>query len=538
MSRRIKIFDTTLRDGEQSPGCSMNFEEKLAMAKQLEVLGVDIMEAGFAAASKGDFESVKKIAETVKNSTVASLARAVQGDIDKAYEAVRYAESPRIHTFIATSDIHMKYKLRMEPETVIARAVDMVKYAKSFISDIEFSAEDATRSNPLFLARVIDAVIEAGATTINLPDTVGYTTPDEYYDFLIKVREASKHLDKVDLSTHCHDDLGLAVANSLSAVRAGATQIECTINGIGERAGNAALEEIAMAIQTRSDIYNVTTGINTREIMKTSKLLSSITGVYVQPNKAIVGDNAFAHESGIHQHGVLANASTYEIMSPESVGLTANNMVLGKHSGKHGFTDRVKQLGFDLDGEKIEKVFAEFKALADKKKTVYDDDIEALVMKYAYEQDDSFDAYKLNYYVSNTGNNILNTSTVTLDYAGESYTKIGTGDGPIDAAYNAIRSIIDIEHVTEDFSIRALTEGNDALGEANIKIKAFGRIFNGGGVSTDIIGASIDAYLNALNKILAWKKTNDDKVISLYSNDMDDLDKADNQDNNQDEKEK
>ncbi|MGM0397325.1 MAG: 2-isopropylmalate synthase, partial [Bacillota bacterium] len=376
MTKKIRFFDTTLRDGEQSPGCSMNHREKLMMAKQLEKLGVDVIEAGFAAASPGDFRSVRTIADEITESTVAVLSRTVKDDIDKAWEAVKGARKPRIHTFIATSDIHMEYKLKMSPKDVANRAEEMVAYAASLCPEVEFSAEDATRSNPDFLAEIFDRVILAGAKIINIPDTVGYTTPDEFYEFIMEIKEKSKYLEDVEISVHCHNDLGLGVSNSLAAIRAGATQIECTINGIGERAGNAALEELAMILVVRGDRYGAESGIITQEITKTSNLLSSITGVNVQPNKAIVGANAFAHESGIHQHGILSNRSTYEIMTPESIGLGNNSLVLGKHSGRHAFRDKVTSLGYDIDDEELNKVFAEFKALADKKKQIFDRDIE------------------------------------------------------------------------------------------------------------------------------------------------------------------
>ena len=377
--KNIKIFDTTLRDGEQSPGCSMNIKEKIEVAKQLELLKVDIIEAGFAIASKGDFDSVKAVAKEIKNCTVASLARALPRDIDVAWEAVKDAEDPRIHTFIATSDIHMKYKLRKNPEGVMEQAVEMVKHARKYTSNIEFSCEDASRSNWDFLVKILNRVIEAGASVINIPDTVGYTSPEEFAALIRHLKNNVEGIDKVDLSVHCHNDLGLALANTLEAIKAGVDQVECTINGIGERAGNAALEEVVMNLYTRKDFYKATCRVDTTQIYRSSRLLSQITGVKVQPNKAVVGDNAFAHESGIHQHGVLANRETYEIMSPQIIGLNENKMVLGKHSGRHAFTDRLKTLGYHLDEEKINALFEEFKALADKKKTVNDRDIEALV---------------------------------------------------------------------------------------------------------------------------------------------------------------
>ena len=381
MSKIIKIFDTTLRDGEQSPGCSMNLSEKIKMAKQIEKMNVDVIEAGFAISSPGDFISVKTIAETVKDCVVASLCRTSEEDIERAWEAVKNANSPRIHTFIATSPIHMEYKLQMNPDEVYERAVSMVRYAKKYCSDIEFSCEDGTRSDPEFLAKIFEGVIKAGATTVNIPDTVGYTTPDEYYEFLMKLQEMAPSMANITISAHCHNDLGMAVANSIAAIKAGATQVECTVNGIGERAGNAAMEELVMALKTRKDIIGADTNIKTQEIAETSNLLSRIIGIKVQPNKAIVGENAFAHESGIHQHGVMKNNQTYEIMTPESIGLDKNNLVLGKHSGKHALRNKAVELGYELKDAELSTVFERFKVLADKKKKIFDEDIEALIMK-------------------------------------------------------------------------------------------------------------------------------------------------------------
>lgn len=504
MTKQIRIFDTTLRDGEQSPGCSMNLKEKIEMAKQLEKMRVDIIEAGFAISSPGDFISVKTVAETIKECTVASLARATVEDIDRAWEAVKGAVAPRIHTFIATSPIHMEYKLLMTPEEVCERAVAMVRHAKRYCSDVEWSAEDATRSDPVFLARVIEGVIKAGATTINLPDTVGYTTPDEYYDFLMKVQENAPSMANVALSSHCHNDLGLAVANSLAAIKAGATQIECTINGIGERAGNAAMEEIVMALHTRKDILNVDTRIVTTEIIRSSSLLSRITGVKVQPNKAIVGENAFAHEAGIHQHGVMKNKETYEIMKPESVGLTQNNLVLGKHSGKHAFRDKVKNLGYDLSEAEIDTLFAKFKELADKKKSVYDRDIEALISKESVQVPKT---YCLNSFVINSGNTITSTAVIKMTKEGKAIERVARGEGPIDASFKAIEKIVGMEFKLEDYQIQSVTEGEDALGDALVKISdEDGNVFSGRGLSMDIIEASIHAYINAVNKMIYDKK--------------------------------
>ena len=501
MTNVVRIFDTTLRDGEQSPGCSVNLAEKIEVARQLERLGVDIMEAGFAIASPGDFASVKAIANTIKNSTVASLARALPKDIDAAAEALKNAKYPRIHTFLATSDIHMQYKLKKTPEEVLETACEMVKYAKRFCSDIEFSAEDASRSNPAFLYQVFEAVIKAGATTINVPDTVGYTSPEEFAALIKGIKENVPSIDKAIISVHCHNDLGLAVANSLAAIKAGARQVECTINGIGERAGNAALEEVVMNLNTRRDLYGIDCGIQTKEIYKSSKLLSSITGVRVQPNKAIVGENAFAHESGIHQHGMLANKETYEIMTPESIGLTENKLVLGKHSGRHAFEDKLKSMGYDLDEAALITAFEDFKVLADKKKDVTDRDIEALICRKVVQIPE---AYKLERFVINAGNTITTTSSMRL------LTKTGhvleevvsSYDGPIDASYKAIDKLVGRKFILEDFVINSVTGGTDAQGEVNVKIRNNDRVYNGHGVSMDIVEASILAYISAINNML------------------------------------
>lgn len=500
MSKKIIVFDTTLRDGEQSPGCSMNIKEKLEMAKQLERLNVDVIEAGFAAASPGDFSSVKEIAESIKGCTVASLARALTNDIDKAWEAIKNAENPRIHTFIATSDIHMKYKLKMEPDQVKKRAIDMVAHAKKYCSDIEFSAEDATRSDPYFLSELFEAVIKAGATTINIPDTVGYITPNEYYEFIKTIRENTPSMDKVNISVHCHNDLGLAVANTLAAAQAGATQFECTINGIGERAGNAALEELVMVMDTRKDIYQMTSNIKTTEIMRTSSLLSRITGVNVQPNKAIVGKNAFAHESGIHQHGILSNEKTYEIMTPQSIGLKKNSMILGKHSGRHAFDDKIKELGYNLTKEELDKAFIKFKNIADKKKEVYDRDIDAILAKESVQVPKS---YTLERFKIKSGNKITSTASVCLNKEGQEIEETAKGDGPIDAAFKAIEQIVGEELKLEDFHLQSVTEGEDALGDALVKLSnGNDNIHTGRGLSTDIVEASIYAFINAVNKMI------------------------------------
>jgi len=513
MSKQIKIFDTTLRDGEQSPGCSMRLSEKIQMAKQLERMGVDVIEAGFAIASKGDFESVKAVAQTVKNASVASLARALEKDLDRAYEAVKLSEKPRIHTFIATSDIHMEHKLKMAPDAVVRQAVDAVKYAKAKCFDIEFSAEDGTRSDPEFLSRIFDAVIEAGATVINLPDTVGYAIPNEFTDFIKRVRQNMKYDHRAEWSVHCHNDLGLAVANTLSAVEAGVTQLECTMNGIGERAGNAALEEIVMALHTRQDQMGVHTNIVTEEIMRSSQLLSSITGVYVQPNKAIVGANAFAHESGIHQHGMLANRSTYEIMTPESVGLKETKMVLGKHSGRHAFIDRLKTLGYEFEKEKVDELFVKFKALADAKKTIYDRDIEALIIG---ERKADPDHIKLESFMISQGLGMTSTALVRILKNGEQVEEASKGDGPVDAAFSALENILGLEARLIDYQLHAVTEGEDAQGEAFVVVELNGRKYRGRGLSTDILESSIEAFIDAVNQMIT-----DDKEEKSNGNDHD-----------------
>lgn len=501
MINRIKIFDTTLRDGEQTPGVNLNIQEKLEIARQLEKLGVDVIEAGFAIASPGDFEAVKAVSENIKNVTIASLCRAVEKDIDRAWEAVKGAQSPRIHTFIATSDIHLKYKLKMTEDEVLERAVAMVKYAKKYCSDVEFSAEDASRTRVEFLIKVVEEVIKAGATVVNIPDTVGYTTPTEYGKIIRAIKDSVSNIDKADISVHCHNDLGLAVANSLAAILNGATQVECTINGLGERAGNAAVEELIMGIDTRRDFYKIEHKIDTKQIYRTSKLVSSLTGITVQPNKAIVGANAFAHESGIHQHGVLSEKSTYEIMKPESIGLGQNRMVLGKLSGRHAFEERLKEMGYTtLTTEGIQQAFEKFKSLADKKKVVLDKDIEALVEEKVSEVPEIFE---LDSFQITSGNKSVATSTISLKRNDSIITEAATGDGPVDAAFNAIERAVGISYTLEDYSMRAVTEGKDALGEVTVRISKDGKLFMGRGVSTDIIESGVRAYLNAINRAIS-----------------------------------
>ena len=498
MARTIKIFDTTLRDGEQSPGCSMNLNEKIEVAKQLEAMRVDIIEAGFAIASPGDAAAIAAIADNVKDSTICSLARCTPGDIDAAYNAIRNANSGRIHTFLATSPVHMQYKLKMTPEEVLERIAANVAYAKKYISDIEFSAEDATRSDPDFLCRVFETAIKGGATTLNIPDTVGYTVPEEYAARIRYIREHTPGIENVTLSCHCHNDLGMAVANSLAGVEAGIDQIECTINGIGERAGNASMEECVMALKVRKPYFGVECNIESTQIYRASRMIQTITGVSVAPTKPIIGANAFAHESGIHQHGVLANKETYEIMTPESVGIPQNAIVLGKHSGRHAFEDRLQALGYSLDKDKLDKAFAKFKILADKKKIIKDRDIEALVGAVPVS---GSERYTLINFVVNSGNTITSTAVIKLKKGEETFERVAASDGPVNAAYRALNKIVEKDFVLEDYSLKAMTEGEDAQCEAIVKLSYDGSDWvTGRGVSTDVIEASIKAYVNGINK--------------------------------------
>lgn len=501
MSDYVKIFDTTLRDGEQSPGCSMNLAEKIEVARQLEVLGVDIIEAGFAISSPGDFQSVKTIAETIKDCTVASLSRSLEADIDASRDALKGAAAPRIHLFLATSDIHMKHKLRKTPEQVLETASAMVAYARRFCSDVEFSAEDATRSNREFLVKVTDAAIASGASTINIPDTVGYTTPLEMLDLIQYLREHVANSDKAVFSLHCHNDLGMAAANSLAGVLGGAGQVECTVNGIGERAGNAALEEVVMALKTRSDFFKKTTRIKTEQIYHTSRLLSNIIGQSIHRNKAVVGKNAFAHESGIHQHGVLTEKTTYEIMTPESIGIPSNSIVLGKHSGRHAFETRLAELGYKFPKEDLDAFFAKFKELADKKKELSDGDLEAIVTNREYTES----LYTLDTFSVNTGGKGVSSSCVIrLTKGGEAVEEVSLGDGPVDAAYNAVDKITGVkEAVLEHYAIHSTSDGKDALGEVVVRLRYQDREYTGRGLSTDVIESSILAYVNAVNKLIS-----------------------------------
>lgn len=496
----IKIFDTTLRDGEQTPGVCLEANEKLEIAQALAKLNVDVIEAGFPVASPGDFAAVSMVAANIKGPTIAALARANKKDIDSARQALEKAERARIHTFIATSDIHLEHKLKMSRVQVLAQAQESVRYAKQFVNDIEFSAEDASRSDWDFLCQVYSAVIAAGATTINVPDTVGYTTPAEFGALIKYLRENVTNIDKAIISVHCHDDLGMAVANSLAAVANGATQVECTINGLGERAGNAALEELVMALNTRKEYYRAATNIDTKQIYRASRLVSTLTGIVIPPNKAVVGDNAFAHESGIHQHGILNNALTYEIMQPESIGISRNAIVLGKHSGRHAFEERLKHLGYDLDSQSINNLFVQFKELADRKKMVFDRDIEALI---SVKKTHITEWYRLIYHTVVSSNKTVATASVQLSSGDKLIEQASCGDGPVDAIFKAVEKAVGFEVGLKDYQLKAVTAGEDALGEATVWVERDGRVFSGRGLSTDVIEASAKAYINAINKMLA-----------------------------------
>ncbi|MBI5027064.1 MAG: 2-isopropylmalate synthase [Nitrospirae bacterium] len=501
--RIIKIFDTTLRDGEQSPGASMNAEEKIQVAKQLVRLNVDIIEAGFPIASLGDFDAVKRIASEIKGVTIAGLARAKDEDIDRAAEALRPAPQKRIHTFIATSDIHLNFKLKMSRQEVLDAAVRSVKRARRYTDDVEFSAEDATRSDWDYLCKITEEVIKAGAGTVNIPDTVGYTIPQEFGELIEYLMNRVPNIDKAVISVHCHNDLGLAVANSLAAVLKGAGQVECTINGIGERAGNAAMEEIVMALKTRPKFLGADTKIVTEEIYRASRLVSKITGMVVQPNKAIVGANAFAHEAGIHQDGYLKERSTYEIMRPEAVGIPMSKLVLGKHSGRHAFRTRLKELGFELDEDELNSAFEKFKHLADQKKYIFDEDIEALVSE---EISKIPEAYSLDGLSVSSGLNQKPTATIKLKIGEEVIERTEVGDGPVDATYKAIAGITGTKSNLLKFEVKSITGGTDALGEVTVSLEQEGRTVRGHGADTDIIVASAKAYINALNKLAVRKR--------------------------------
>ncbi|MEW5948662.1 MAG: 2-isopropylmalate synthase [Thermodesulfobacteriota bacterium] len=509
MKDKIFIFDTTLRDGEQSPGASMNISEKVRVAHQLEKLNVDIIEAGFPVASRGDFEAVKAVAREIKNIQVAALARSNTKDIDRAAEALKAAKHPCIHIFLATSDIHLKYKLKKSREEILKMAAEAVKYARRFTDSVEFSAEDASRSDLDFVCKVFASVIKAGATVLNFPDTVGYAVPDEFGQKIKYVMEHTPGIEKARLSVHCHNDLGLAVANSLSAIAHGARQVEVTINGIGERAGNAALEEVVMAIRTRADALKVQTDIVTEHICASSRLVTMITGIPVQPNKAIVGANAFAHEAGIHQDGVLKERTTYEIMNPCAIGLAKSSLVMGKHSGRHAFKQKLKELGYKLGEADIDRVFERFKDLSDKKKTVFDDDIEALITDEIFRGKDK---YRLVYLGVVTGTEAVPTATVQIDIDGELQQEADFGVGPIDATFNAITKITRVKAKLLRFSVNSITGGTDAQGEVTVRLEEDGQVVIGQGADADIIIASAKAYLNALNR-LEYLKRNPVKVL-------------------------
>jgi 2-isopropylmalate synthase len=499
--RLIRIFDTTLRDGEQSPGASMNVDEKIQLAKQLVRMGVDIIEAGFPIASPGDFEAVRRIAGEVRGAVIAGLARAKEEDIRRAFEAVKDAPQRRIHTFHSTSDIHLKYQFRVSREEALKRSVEMVKLARGLVEDVEFSPMDATRTEVPYLLDVVEAVVEAGASTVNIPDTVGYTTPAEFGSMIRAIKERIG--DRAVISVHCHNDLGLAVANSLAAVLNGAGQVECTVNGIGERAGNCSMEEIVMNLRTRKDFYQATTNINTKEIIRTSRLLTRITGIPVQPNKAIVGANAFAHESGIHQDGLLKEKMTYEIMRPEDIGLKETELVLGKHSGRHAFKERLRELGYELSDEEIETAFQKFKHLADQKKDIFDDDIAALVSEEVSKIPETYSLVDLSV---SSGTNVEPTATLRLRVNDRILEMVAHGDGPVDAVYRAIVAITETKSDLLKFEVKSITGGTDALGEVLVSLGEDGLKVRGQGADTDIIIAAAKAYINALNKLAARKK--------------------------------
>lgn len=502
MDNRIYFFDTTLRDGEQTPGVALHTQEKVEIAQALVKLGLDVIEAGFPAASPGDFEAVSAIANQVRGCTIAGLARANKGDIEKTAEALKGAERSRLHVFIATSDIHLEYKLKKTREEAIEIVREMLAFAKGKFDEIEFSAEDASRTDLDYLCRVFEVAIEGGASILNVPDTVGYMTPEEFGDRIRYIKEHTKGIENAIISVHCHNDLGLANANTLAALEAGARQVECTINGLGERAGNVAIEEVVMSIKTRHDKYPFDTAINTRLFTRTSKLVSKLSGVAVSPNKAVVGSNAFAHESGIHQHGMLNNPETYEIMTPESVGAEKTQIVLGKHSGKHAFEDHLERLGFQLEEERVTRLFAEFKELADKKKQIFDEDIIALVMDQLHHEA----AYKVIQHDYESNEHGYAIASLRVETPEGIRQDAATGDGPVDASFRAIERVVDLPLTLEDYRIRAVTSGKDALGEAVVKVSYEGRRYQGRGISTDIIKSSVNAYLSAVNAIFLAKE--------------------------------
>jgi 2-isopropylmalate synthase len=501
--RLIRIFDTTLRDGEQSPGASMNVQEKVTLARQLAKLGVDIVEAGFAFSSPGDFEAIKTIGNEVEGPVICSLARAREEDIRAAWEALKDAPRKRIHTFHSTSDIHLKYQFRVTREEALKRSVEMVRFARSFVDDVEFSPMDATRTDIAYLCEVVEAVIEAGASTVNIPDTVGYSIPSEFGAMIKAIHEKVANIGKAVIAVHCHNDLGLSTANSLAAVLNGAGQIECTVNGIGERAGNCSMEEVVMALRTRRDVFNADTKINTEEIMRSSRLVTKITGISVQPNKAIVGANAFAHESGIHQDGLLKEKSTYEIIRPESIGLYSAKLVLGKHSGRHAFKTRLKELGYSLEGDELNEVFERFKKLADQKKEIFDEDIETLISEGMVKAPEIYSLVDLHIV---SGINQKPTAAIRLRSGDAVLDRLEHGDGPVDATYKAIASATNTKSKLLKFEVKGITGGTDALGEVVVSLEEDSRTARGHGADTDIIVAAAKAYISALNKLEARKK--------------------------------
>ena len=503
MSTIIRIFDTTLRDGEQSPGASMNVGEKITLAKQLARLGVDIIEAGFAISSPGDFEAIRRIGAEVEGPVICSLARCRKEDIDRAWEALKNAPKRRIHTFHSTSDIHLQHQYRISREEALKRSVEMVKHARTYVEDVEFSPMDATRTETAYLHDVVEAVIEAGATTVNIPDTVGYAMPEEFGALIKGIRDKVRNIGMAVISVHCHNDLGLAVANALAAIRNGAGQVECTINGIGERAGNCSMEEVVMALRTRKDLFHAETKIRTEEITRSSRLVTKITGIPVQPNKAIVGANAFAHESGIHQDGLLKERTTYEIMTPESIGLVKTNLVLGKHSGRHAFRDRLKDMGYELSDDELNKAFERFKRLADQKKEVFDEDLDAIVSD---EMQQIQEVYVLRSLHAESGTGSTPTAVVEMVADGKTMKKTGQGDGPVDAVLRTIATITGTKSRLDAYLVKGITGGTDALGEVTVKVEEGGKKVAGHGADTDIIVASAKAYVNALNKLEYWKK--------------------------------
>ena len=508
MKDKVYIFDTTLRDGEQSPGASLNIQDKLTIAHQLARLNVDCIEAGFPVSSNVQFEATRLIAQEVKGPTIVALARCVDIDIDRAAAALAGAPKTRIHTFAATSKIHLEKKFRKSEDQILEMAVAGVKRAKGYVDDIEFSPEDSARTGKEFLFRIIEAAIDAGATVINVPDTVGYSNPEEFGGLIAEIRENVPNMDKAILSVHCHNDLGLAVANTLSAVVNGAQQVEVTMNGVGERAGNASLEEVVMALKTRNTFYHKTTQVRTEEIIRTSRLVSRLMGMPVQPNKAIVGANAFAHESGIHQDAVIKDASTYEIMTPQDVGLDSNKIVLGRHSGRHGLKQRLMELGYQLSKTEIDHVYERFLEIADKKKEVFDEDIITLVVGETQEEE----FYQLDYFHILSGNQVVPTATVGLVHEEKTMQEAAVGDGPVDAAYRAIDKIINMPVELMDYSLHGVTGGKDAMGEVIVRVSKDGQKFIGRGASTDVIEASILAYVNAMNRILAKTHTTAEPV--------------------------